>query len=161
MYQEGRAEDITGSGYDVVFSNSVLHWCEDKDAVFKQVARSLKEGGKFGIVTPNDFNIADNFCTPVDLFSLKCRQLIMKKTHVPSSSELHHIISKNGFLKTYNQEHIREWKFEDVSKLIKFYMTHFNEINRDHYNIEAMKRHYGEREIVFRMPYTTIILVKI
>ena len=49
-YQEGKAEDISGGNYDVVFSNFVLHWCEDKDIVFKQVMRSLKEGGKFGFV---------------------------------------------------------------------------------------------------------------
>lgn len=161
MYQVGRAEDIiTGSDYDVIFSNSVLHWCKDKDTVFHQVARSMKEGGKFGLVTPNNFNIAQQFCTPVDLLSLECQQLIMNKTHVPSTEELHKIISENGFLITYIHEHIREWKFEDVSKLIEFYMTHYNETNSDHYNIEAMKRHYGEGEIVFRMPYTTAILIK-
>ena len=46
-YYEGKAEDIPGTDYDIVFSNYVLHWCMDKDLVFKQVSKCLKKGGKF------------------------------------------------------------------------------------------------------------------
>jgi SAM-dependent methyltransferase len=161
VYQAGQGEDISGTScYDTIFSNSVLHWCKDKTAVFRQVAISLKKGGKFGFVIPNNFNIEEQFCTPSHMLSEECRQLIMNKTHVPNIDEIRNIISNTGFTTTYFQEHIREWKFEDVSKLVEFYMTHFNELGREHYNIEAMKTHYGEGEIIFRMPYTTVILVK-
>ena len=46
-YYEGKAEDIQGTDYDIVFSNHVIHWCMDKDLVFQQVSKSLKKGGKF------------------------------------------------------------------------------------------------------------------
>ena len=159
-YQEGTAEDITESDFDAVFSNSVLHWCEDKDAVFKQVKRSLKKGGQFGFVTPNNFDIAEQFCTPAYMISEECREYIINKTYLPSTDDLHDMITVNEFQQTYMNEHIRDWRFESVGKLIEFYMTHFNEFGRHHYNVEAMKRHYGDGEIIFKMPYTTVILVK-
>ena len=46
-YLSGIAENIPGTDYDLVFSNHVIHWCKDKDLVFKQVHKSLKKGGKF------------------------------------------------------------------------------------------------------------------
>ena len=45
-YLNGIAENIPGTDYDLVFSNHVIHWCKDKDLVFKQVHKSLKKGGE-------------------------------------------------------------------------------------------------------------------
>ena len=158
-YQEGTAENIPRGVYDFVFSNSVLHYCEDKDKVFKQVKKSLKKGGKFGFVTPNNFDAIEQFCTPADMLSVECRENLINKTHIPRTEELRNIMSVNGFQITYMQEHIREWKFEGVSELIQFLMTHYRDFGRQHYNAEAMKRRYGDGEIVFKMPYTTATLV--
>ena len=157
-YQEGKAEDISGGNYDVVFSNFVLHWCEDKDIVFKQVMRSLKEGGKFGFVCSN-FNVAEQFCTP-GMLSVESREHIINATHIPSTEDIHKLIEANGFQVAYLHEHICEWKFDSVSKLIEFFMTHYSEYGRHHYNADAMKKQYGDGEIVFKMPCTTAILVK-
>ena len=33
-YLEGSAENIPGGDYGLVFSNHVLHWCNDKNLVF-------------------------------------------------------------------------------------------------------------------------------
>ena len=35
-YHEGCAEDLPGRGYDVIFSNQVLHWVKDFDCVFQK-----------------------------------------------------------------------------------------------------------------------------
>ena len=51
-FVEGRAENLSKGVYDLVFSNYVLHWIEDKKTVFESVYRSLKAGGRFGIVVP-------------------------------------------------------------------------------------------------------------
>ena len=158
VFQEGVAEHIPGSNFDVVFSNAVLHWCEDKDRVFKEVAKSLKKGGKFGYVTPTNFSVEREFCTPADMFSAECREYMIEIIHVPTSDELHSLASDNGFVTLYSKETIREYRFNNVYKLIEFYMTHMHKYSDEHYITEAMKRHYGEEEIVFMMPCTTAVL---
>lgn len=160
LYQEGTAVDIPGGDYDAVFSNGVLHWCEDKGTIFKTVLKSLKEMGKFGFVIPNNFDIIEQFCTPADMFSDEYRQYFMSKYHIPSTKELCNIIDVSGFQKTHMCEHIREFKFESVAKLIEFFRTTFSKFDGHHYNVEAMKRRYGDGEIVFKVPCTTVILVK-
>jgi len=44
--------------YDAVFSNAVLHWIEDWEALFLVVKRSLKEGGRFVVECGGHGNIA-------------------------------------------------------------------------------------------------------
>ncbi len=105
VYQEGRAEEIPESDYDAVFSNSVLHWCEDKEKVFKQVFNSLKKGGKFGFVTPSDFDIAKEFCTPEDMATPECRQHMIRSSQVPSSDDLHNLALKSGFKTIHSKQH--------------------------------------------------------
>ena len=143
-----------------MFSNSVLHWCEDKDTVFKKVLKSLKEGGKFGFVIPNNFDIVEQFCTPANMFSEEYREYFIRQYHIPSTEDLHDIISENGFQITHMHEMIRKWSFEGVNKLVEFFWTTFSKFDRHHYNIEAMKQHYGDGKIVFEVPYTTVVLVK-
>ena len=143
-----------------MFSNSVLHWCKDKDAIFKKVMDSLKKGGKFGFVTPNNFDIVEQFCTPADVFSEEYREYFINHHHVPSTEDLRDIISENGFQITHMHEIIREWRFESVHKLIEFFRIHFSKFDGRHYNVEAMKRRYGDGKIIFEIPYITIVLVK-
>jgi ubiquinone/menaquinone biosynthesis C-methylase UbiE len=68
-FLEGAAEEPPLQNFDVVFSNSVLHWCEDKDKVFKQVAKRLQDGGKFGFVIPVDFDATEQFFTPANMLT--------------------------------------------------------------------------------------------
>ncbi|MGH9607845.1 MAG: class I SAM-dependent methyltransferase [Terracidiphilus sp.] len=46
---EGSAERLPyqGAAFDAVFSNAVLHWIRDQDAMLAQVRRVLKPGGRF------------------------------------------------------------------------------------------------------------------
>ena len=160
MHQLGNAEKIPGSDYDVIFSNSVLHWCKDKDKVFKQVASSLKEGGMFGFVVPVNFSVAEHFCTPADMLSPECRLHIVNQAHIPTSDELVQLASNNGFTTLISTEHVREWKFGGFYKFIEFLMTHHS-VNDKDFHVNNMKRHFGDGEIVFKMPYVTTVLVNI
>ena len=47
---KGSTEDFPQDEYDVVFSNCVLHWVEDKRTAFTNVYRNLRPGGRFGII---------------------------------------------------------------------------------------------------------------
>ena len=157
-YMVGSGEDISGTDYDIVFSNSVLHWCIDKDRVFKQVAKSLKSGGRFGFVVTADFNITTTMYSPKDLFSPECRQYLINQVHLPSINELLHLLINNNFNLKFFNEHLREWRFTDVNKLIEFHMTHLKGVfDETHFNTEAFMKFYGEGDIVVKMPYITVI----
>ena len=48
-FQEGSSASFPGMGsetYDIVFSNFVFHWIQDKEEAFKNMFRSLKPAGK-------------------------------------------------------------------------------------------------------------------
>ena len=39
--------------YDLIFANAVIHWIQDKRALFEKVYKNLKVGGRFAFVTPD------------------------------------------------------------------------------------------------------------
>ena len=47
---EGSSENFPGDKYDIIFSNHVIHWIEDKGALFKKVRDNLSPGGRFAFV---------------------------------------------------------------------------------------------------------------
>lgn len=49
-FLEGSCENMPTGAYDLVFSNHVMHWIEDKERAFTNVHSHLKEGGKFAFV---------------------------------------------------------------------------------------------------------------
>ena len=94
--------------------------------MFKEVAKSLKKRGKFGYVIVTNFSVEKEFCTPADMLSAECREYMMKSMLPPTKDELHGLSSDNGFVTLYSKEHIREWRFENVRKLIDSHQTHMN-----------------------------------
>ena len=49
VFLEGSTDNFPEDQYDFVYSNFVLHWVQDKETAFKNVYKSLKPGGRFGI----------------------------------------------------------------------------------------------------------------
>ena len=51
-FLEGSSEDFPSGPYDLVFSNHVINWIEDKRNAFRNVFKSLKDGGTFAFICP-------------------------------------------------------------------------------------------------------------
>jgi malonyl-CoA O-methyltransferase len=51
LHAEAEAIPLPDASVDLVFSNLMLPWCEDIDAVFSEVARVLRPGGLFTFTT--------------------------------------------------------------------------------------------------------------
>ena len=158
----GKAEDIPGNGYDIIFSNSVLHWCEDKNLVFQQVEKSLKSGGTFGFVTPADFDFEEQFLSPMSIASPECRKAMASGIHIVPENELLRKISNiPTFSLVYFKKHYRRWRFQNVHELIEAHLTHFKgQFDSSHFNIEVMQERYGEGTFEVVMPYITAVLTK-
>ena len=50
QFLEGSSENFPEGNYDIIFSNHVVHWIEDKGALFKKVCENLSPGGRFAFV---------------------------------------------------------------------------------------------------------------
>ena len=73
-YLERSVEDIPGGGYDLAFSNHVLHWCNDIDLVFRQVASKLKTDRIFA------FMCVTQQSAPPEMFSDELRRALTFST---------------------------------------------------------------------------------
>jgi hypothetical protein len=81
--------------------------------------------------------------------------------HFVPSEQVKQLLLENGFTIEVYRKHIREWIFKDVNELIEVHMTHYKgQFDREHFNADVMKNHYGDGEIVIAMPYMTVVAIK-
>lgn len=100
-YLEGRAESIPGDlMYDYIFSNFVLHYCENKDKVLEQVGTRLKQGGKFGFTCQNQDIMTNNH---ISVMSPKLLAAIAAKLHYTEWGRLSQIAASKPVRDTGNK----------------------------------------------------------
>jgi ubiquinone/menaquinone biosynthesis C-methylase UbiE len=158
-YLQGRAESIPGDGYDMVYSNYVLHWCEDKELVFKQVHKCLKPGGKFGFVasTYSDFTTL----IPSDMISTEYKEATTTMYHPPTMDEFKRHLANNNFEILSVEEKEKKHNMGNVDKLIDAMMFHTHgKFDRTHFNVDALNRHFGEGDISFSVPSCVAVVSK-
>ena len=153
-YLERSAGNIPGGDYDLVFSNHVLHWCNDKNLVFTQVASKLKTGGIFS------FKCVMTHPLPIELFSDEVKKALTFST---INEEVIKILAIScGFTEVMmndQEECIHE--FDSIYALVKFIMIHTHgKFEETHFNIPALMKHYGSDKVVFKCPVLTAILSK-
>ena len=160
-YLEGRAENIPGDNYDVVFTNYVLHWCKDPDLVFKNVYRSLKSGGKFGFVVNVYFDVVPTIFTS-DMVSSEIEEAFKGRMHPLTIDQYKNLLTTNNFEIVYAQESQREWKFTDVFNFIEILRAHTHgDFDMTHFNVDVMKQYHGEGEVKVITPFCMIVAHKI
>lgn len=153
-YVEGSAESIPRvngiDSYDCVFSNYMLQWCRNKDKVFKEVHRVLKKEGKFGFTTDTYFDTT-KLITPETVSS---EFLAMSKDMVLLTMDEHiQCAVANSFKILLAEEAKNILKFADVNEYIQMLRMHSQgKFDMSHFNINAMKHHFGEGEITFTVP---------
>ena len=52
------SEGFPSGPYDLIFSNHVIHWIDDKANAFRNVFNSLKDGGTFAFICPTEMEEA-------------------------------------------------------------------------------------------------------
>lgn len=145
-YHEGHAEDFIGGEYDIVFAHYMLSFIEDKQLVFRNIARCLKEGGKFAMT--NITTDVDVQLTPTKMFSPEYIEGMKKILFRIPGSEFKKIALDNGLEVLYENEFSRERVHPNVEDLMFYRVTHTNgKFNETHFNVAAMKEHYGEGEL--------------
>ena len=158
-YVEGSAEDIPSvrniNSYDTIFSNFVLHWCKNKDQIFEGIYRILKKGGKFGFTADTDTDVSKVAFTP-EIVSSKFLAASKERLFGVSMDEYRHYATNFEILQGN-----MEYKFPDVHKYIEALRMHTHgDFDMSHFNVDAAKRHFGEGDITFAVPYGTFVLKK-
>ena len=164
QYLEGSSDNIPGKEgeYDIVFSNYVVQWIKDKGVLFKNIAQSLKIGGKFAFVTPSYQDFNKEVLTPAEMYSPESRNAIISSLHMLKMDEYKPFFYSSNFEIIYLEEHVREWKLHGVKDLVNFCsatLTH-GRFDETHFDVETMKKHHGDGEIVFNPQIFTAILRK-
>ena len=157
-YHEGCAEDLPGGGYDVIFSNEVLHWVKDLDRVFQKAYTALNEGGKFA------FNVLSSikkiYGVP-EAYSEEFWKHMSESMFCRDDTDIQLLTSKYNFERTYMELLSNKHVFPNASSLIEAVMavTH-GKFDASHFNVEVLRNYYGDGEIGFQIPILVVILVK-
>ena len=90
--------DFPVDQYDIVVSTFVVHWIEDKDALFKRVFDNLKPGGCFALTIGIDCPPCQEVLT--ELFQAFGQEMVdatQGKLHFRSAADYKHLATSNGF----------------------------------------------------------------
>ena len=145
--------------YDLVFSNCVLHWIENKNAVLKRVYQNLKPGGQFAFsVIAHQPTIVEQMD---DLMGPEMKQCF----HWMSASEYNHLATAAGFKVTYSVVQKKPAHFENIEHLIQVYCGstegQFNPGKIEPAILDAFKKPFGDRPVdLDDFHRVTIILTK-
>ncbi len=113
-FQEGSGETITGQGYDLVFSNYVFHWIQDKKTVLQNVYCSLKPSGKFAVCF--ETNLSPFVLNYIDLMGAIKANALKNKLHFSSTSGIEDIAAQCGFTVEYKAEVDRVVQFNSFEE---------------------------------------------
>ena len=158
LYMEGSADDIPGFEYDLVYSSSVLHWVKDKDSVFKEVSKRLKQGGQFGFLCSTFSEMMD--IVTEDTHSREFVQAARDSIHYASAESLARTATRAGFDVIRWGERSRTLFF-DIHSLVRTYMMHFHQFDVSHFNYEALRRKLGTKEIKLAIKDAQFVLQKL
>ena len=144
--------------YDLVFSNFVLHWIENKNALFNRVYQNLKPGGQFAFCLiadqPTIVEQMDNLMGP------EMKQCF----HWLSASEYNQLATAVGFKVTYSVVQKKVDHFENIEHLFQVYHAstdgRFNPEKIEPATVEEFKQPFGDRPIDLDHFQMIIILTK-
>ena len=148
--------------YDLVFSNYVLHWIEDKEAVFKRVHANLRPGGQF---TYTLCQALPPLCAEL-LKTMKSNieRAIVQMHYFTTVSELQELATTTGYTVAYQEMGVSRLPFLDYDSALDFlYASTNGQINpatADKTGLEQLKQKYTNKSVEFAEEYATFILVK-
>ena len=161
------ANDVTlpEDQYDLVFATYVLHWIQNKTAVFNKVYQNLKPGGRFAFTVPENrapfFQKMDKLMGPD--FETRIEQVA--RSYLLSTSEYNDLATTTGFKVISTQVETKPLNFANVEDLLKWYYGstegQFNPDKVDPASLEEFKQSFGDRPVESSFPVITIILSKL
>ena len=163
QYLEGNSDNFPAGKYDIIFSNHVVHWIEDKDALFKRVRASLRPGGRFAFVAVTE---------PEEQIDAVIRQLLGEErsravldAFMFEPQETYEALAlANGLEMTHAVAAARpSFKFNNLDALLDYIegifhgkVTGLKSIDKD--ILEKIKERHGEEPVMHQPNCCTYIL---
>ena len=100
---------------------------------------------------------------PTEMFSEECIKYAFDNFHIPSLAVYENAAIANGLEVIHLSKHNSKFKFRDVHELVEFHMAHFGrkqDFGREHFDVEAMKKRYGEGDFTITSTLITVIAQK-
>lgn len=149
--------------YDIVFSNIVIHWIDDKEALFNRVYANLRPGGCFVFSAPND-------CYPIPEIGEKVfntmvgpnflHQMLNKEMKFLSAMEYEAMGSAIGFTPISMKiiDHFPKWKSLDeyIDSMHGWFHGRFDPTQFDRDTLQAIQKDYGEDPVTQSEPIRLI-----
>ena len=125
-FQEGSSASFPGMGsetYDIVFSNFVLHWIQDKEEAFKNMFRSLKPAGKI-VLTYGDRLHSIEHKIYGELQNSESMERMRSKRWYERRANMEEMCSAAGFeiIKSVDVK-MDDFEFENVESLCSFILA--------------------------------------
>ena len=167
-YIEADDKTFPEGQYDLVFANTVIHWIQDKRALFEKVYKNLKIGGQFAFVTFDGVpkvhhkivrRLFEELVSP-DFF----QELFGTKFLCLRSSEYESLASSLGFVKVSTEmtEHRDRWKNIDdcIDKWYSgLHKGAFNPEKFDKETLQQIKEEYGDGPIVYEESNRILLMI--
>lgn len=118
-FLEADGETFPEDQYDLVFSNYVIHWIENKEPVFQKVHKNLRKGGRFAFnmgVRKIPFVVA----AIKQLFQRDRQKELGKSIHYVPMERIKEIISKCGFTIAHYEEKTIPRVFPSVDSALQY-----------------------------------------
>ena len=93
------------------------------------------------------------------MFLAEFNEHVHNNLYVTSLPVYEKAASAHGFEIVHLEKQDCEFNFSNLHGLIEFHMTH-NKCGKEHFDVEAMKKVYGEGEITLHIPLISVIAQK-
>ena len=164
QFVEESAETFPEDQYDLVFSNYVLHWVQNKDRVLQKVCHNLCCGGRFAYNTFE--NIPQLFLNVVELMGEERVRALFQQFSFPSVEEYVQLAISNGFSVEVLSESVLDQsvKWPSINGLFDWITAtmpgHFDSSFIDEPTLEKFKQQYADKEIEVYWPRILAMLKK-
>ena len=161
-FEEAAGDNFPEDQYDLVFSNYVLHWIEDKEAVFKRVHANLRPGGEFAITLA--ITLPPLCAELFEIMEPDKKKAILQFHHFASVSELLKLAIATGFTVANQEMGVGRLLFSDYDSALEFMYASTNgqvdPANADKVQLEQLKQKYINRSVEFAEEIASFILLK-
>ena len=141
------AEHLPGERYDLIFSNFVIHWIKNKEAIFQQAQGILKPGGYLAFVGLTQSHTA---FPPQDVISKTFQDDILNSLYDVRIEEMDHFAKVYDFEATSIRFDKAHFDCKSLQGIIDFFKTHSPSkmYDESHFNMERMKEHFKDKFVV-------------
>ena len=163
-----QADDKTfpAGQYDVIFSNAVIHWISDKEALYRRVYENLRPNGQFAFTTPDGFfpipaigeKLFDKLVCPGFLY-----QMFHEKMILLNANEYEGLASATGFAEVFTTTrdiHV-EWENLDsyIAAMHGWFQGEFDptQFNKD--DLKELKEEHGDGPVLLPEPHRRLYII--